>query len=490
MSLPARLLLVTSNGAGMGHLTRLLSVALAAGDGATSTIMSLSVAMPVVTAHGVAGEYCPSSERRWMPEAMWHGYLRDRLVALAHEVDADVMAFDGVAPYPGIVQARPLLRDVAYAWIRRGMWQPGVNAVQLAKSGIFDLVIEPGDIARDADRGPTAERSDAIVVPPITMLDAVERLPRAEAAAHLGIDPDRPTVLVTLGSGRVGEVEAPGTVVVAALLEDRDWQLCVTRAAIANKAVPLVDRDRVVELHGVYPLARYLAAFDAAVSAAGYNAVHELLPAGVPTLLLPNPATRTDDQVARALWLDDQRLALAALPHASADLVAAARRLSDVGLREDLSAACASLPATARSGGSSATADLLVDMARGFVPAKVPFLERRRRFARAGRETAKELLGPRGTDAVRRLLGRQPVGGLPGRLEVELVTGSDRLASVVDGRTPLFMTDAVPDELIHSGPVVEHLLAGSSAGYRAERLRIATVYYDVAGSARLPGPLS
>ena len=46
-------------------------------------------------------------------------------------------------------------------------------------------------------------------------------------------------------------------------------------------------------------MSRYFAAFDAAVAAAGYNAYHELIALGVPSLFVPM-ARDTDDQPARA----------------------------------------------------------------------------------------------------------------------------------------------------------------------------------------------
>src|SRR5699024_7382244 len=51
-----------------------------------------------------------------------------------------------------------------------------------------------------------------------------------------------------------------------------------------------------------FPLSRHLAAFDVAVSAAGYNSFHELLRFGVPTLFVPNAATALDDQAGRAAY--------------------------------------------------------------------------------------------------------------------------------------------------------------------------------------------
>ena len=59
--------------------------------------------------------------------------------------------------------------------------------------------------------------------------------------------------------------------------------------------------DGVVELEATYPMSRYFAAFDAAVAAAGYNAFHELIHLGVPSLFVPMHR-ETDDQPARARW--------------------------------------------------------------------------------------------------------------------------------------------------------------------------------------------
>jgi UDP:flavonoid glycosyltransferase YjiC (YdhE family) len=476
-----RLLLVTSNGAGMGHLTRQLTVALAARERAESTLFSFSVALPVVADHGVPGEYCPSVERGWMPATSWHAYLRDRLVAITQEIGADVVVFDGVAPYPGIGMARPLLPDSAFVWVRRAMWQPGVNIGQLKKSTLFDLILEPGEIAHAADRGATATRDDAVRLPPMSMLEVIERLPRHEAAAGLGIEPDRPTALLTLGSGRLGDVKAPGTVVLETLLEDPDWQVCVTKPAIAQKAVPLGVDDRVIELRGIYPLVRYLAAFDAVISAAGYNAVHEFVPAGIPTLLVPNPATRTDDQIARASFLATHGLALMAQPGDPEAMVRGVRLLSDATARRELIAACAALPDEQKTGGAHAAADQLIDLPAGFVPQPPPFIERMRRLQRRGREAVKRALGEEGTAAVRRILGRTPLISTSDRLTVR-IAGAPHEAELWNGSGPMpliFGTD-IPARLIRNGGPVEHVLQGTSPEYTGTRRAIVEDYYDVA----------
>ncbi|MET0831524.1 MAG: glycosyltransferase, partial [Acidimicrobiia bacterium] len=358
MARPVRALLMTSNGFGMGHLSRMLAVALAAGDTIDATMLSLSVAIPFVSRNGQTGDYCPSPESHIKPRPRWPGYLRRRLVALAREVDAEVLAFDGIVPYPGLVAALADLGNLPAVWVRRGMWRPGGADLSLARSGQFDLVIEPGELAAPGDRGPTAHRTDAVRVPPVSLLDVVDRLDRVAAAAALGIDPDRPAALVTLGIGTLGDVVTPGASAVGALREDPSWQVCITRPA-RGAAGPEPDAG-VTPLVGVYPLARYLGAFDVAVSAAGYNSVHELIPAGLPTLLLPNPDTRTDDQVARAAWLAGAGMALTARPDDAEDVASAVRRLTADPARAELAAAIATLPRAALGGGAVAAAGLLV----------------------------------------------------------------------------------------------------------------------------------
>ena len=62
-------------------------------------------------------------------------------------------------------------------------------------------------------------------------------------------------------------------------------------------------------LRATYPMSRYFAAFDGAVAAAGYNAYHELIALGVPSLFVPMPRD-TDDQPARARYAEGAGIGL------------------------------------------------------------------------------------------------------------------------------------------------------------------------------------
>lgn len=457
----------------MGHLSRQISVALALHGTAERVFFSLSRAVPVINTCGFRGEYCPSRERGWMPSVRWQEYLRERLRAFVAETGVDTIVFDGVVPYNGLLRARAELPDVRFAWMRRGFWQPGVSTSPLRSASIFDLVLEPGDIAADGDHGPTAGLLDAVRIPPIALTEHVPPLPRADAAAALGLNPDRPTALVTLSSGALNDVAKPRQAAVNAILENPEWQVAVTRSALADNGVSLTDESRCVELNGIYPLVKYLTAFDATVAAGGYNSVHELMYAGMPTLFVPNRSSATDDQVARTRWLASNELALFADEMSMVEITRQTARLLDDATRADLRSATSKLPAPTGSAKAADQLTKLVDV--------TPSGGRSWRLAevRARSETAR-MLGPRGTAMVRRALGRGEDPGPDRPLQVTVVDDAAAEDTTTQGQpAELVFSDKLDSQLLRRDEPVEHVLAGSSDAYRAQRLEIIKQFYDV-----------
>src|SRR5215207_7470263 len=182
-------------------------------------------------------------------------------------------------------------------WCRQAMWQPGAGTAPLTRSDLFDAILEPGEFAAAEDAGPTsARRDEAHQVAPIVFLDDSELLPRAEAERELGLEPGKPAILVQLGQG--GAVAGATDRCLRTLATRDDVQVAAASSAIAG----LLDvPDGIVHLRSAYPMSRYYAAFDGAVSAAGYNAFHELVHFGVPTMFVPMRRD-TDDQAARARY--------------------------------------------------------------------------------------------------------------------------------------------------------------------------------------------
>ena len=292
---------VSSNGAGMGHLTRLMAMARRRSPGVRPYVVSMSRAVPLVADEGLDYEYIPSRDDLGIGSRRWRLMFAERFAEVLLRERPDVVVFDGVHPYDGLLAGRSVLPDVRLVWSRRAMWRPGLGHRQLATSGVFDLVIEPGELAQALDVGATAGRDDALRVGPVTLLDDADLLPRAEAAAGLGVDPDRPTALVTLGVGALNDVESDLGRIVHALASVPGLQVVVTRPAIAVADGQL---PRGVLGVSLYPISRYLRAVDLGVAAAGYNSFHELTGHGVPTAFVANTATGMDDQGARARWAE------------------------------------------------------------------------------------------------------------------------------------------------------------------------------------------
>ena len=464
-------LLVTTNGAGMGHLARQTAVAQSA-QGFRPFLVSMSVGIAtVLPATGMPGEYIPGYHRGWVPRGRWDAYLTARLSALVDATNAAGVVFDGVAPYRGITALARARRDLPMVWFRRGLWREGVNTRALRAGRYFDRVIEPGDLAAAADRGATATRTDATRVGPVTLLETTPALERSEAAAQLGLDPDRRTLLVTLGAGNLNDTSAPTTAVIRAALDaPGDWQIALTSAPIADAAGTELA-DRVTVLRGVFPLVRYRAAFDAVVAASGYNAVHEFVLGGIPTLLIPNPAAATDDQVTRARQLADVSRALMAAEDDPRAIGAATRELLTNSTRDRLRAANPERPI---EGGRAAAH--IISEAIAVPPPRRPTVDPL--VMRADALTGiRAVVGDDRYRALTQRLGRPHMDLTP--RTVRVVTNPH--TSVVEGERALLLTPDLSAVTPAADPIVEHL-GLDSAEYRRERRAIITRFYDVRGN--------
>ena len=201
-------LFVSSNGAGMGHLTRLMAMARRRAATVRPLFASMSQAVPVVGDEGFGWEYIPSRGDLGFGPRRWNMLLERRMTALLRRERPDVVVFDGTFPYDGVLDAVRRVGGIRLVWSRRGMWRPGLGARQLGRADRFDLVIEPGELAAARDRGATAGLADAVRVGPVTLLDAAEQVDRNEAARVLGVDPRRPTALLTLGAGTINDISS------------------------------------------------------------------------------------------------------------------------------------------------------------------------------------------------------------------------------------------------------------------------------------------
>ena len=445
MSKPS-IILATSNGVGMGHLARASAIAKALRTEANPIIVSMAGGIAEIPdALGIPCEYIPGKDRRWMPRPKWDLYLRDRLVALIDETDAKVLTFDGVVPYAGVIAARIARPNVKLVWIRRGLWQKKIHRFALPlQSAAMDLIIEPGDYAIAYDHGPTAKRKDALRTAPVSLYQSNEALNKEESCKILGLDQNRPAVLVQLGTG-ADDANEKMTAALKGLIGWPDLQVVLTKAPIDKNGNSLAPAGLDIKVIRYFPLAKVLAAFDAGVCATGYNGVHEFLAARLPTVLVSN-IRGMDDQEARAKWCHDFGYALRANQADLNDITKTVKVLQDFNMRASLSHKCAELAAPI---GGEEIAHKLIQF--------ISQTSKSNNFARIFLFQSLRYLA----------------------IGYRAIVKQQSAASVTKEAT-IFSNSTDAAELhknIRSGTRFEHLLFGASESYEQKRQQIADTYY-------------
>ena len=325
-----RVLMVSDNGAGMGHLSRLMAIARRLPADWAAVIATQSYGASIAHQEGFLTEYIPSRKVLDAAKPRWNRLLRERLAHLIALHEPAVVAVDSV-PHEGIADAVRDHPEITWVWVRRAMWQRGVGAEFLAEGKVFEHVLEPGEFAAAADEGPTvAERFRAHRVEPITFLSADELLEGEAARAELDLD-ERPAALLQLGAGNINDIASPGERI-ARHLTGHGFQVVLAESMIATSPMPPVPGAKIVK---IYPVSRYLRAFDLVVSASGYNSYHEQIGFGIPTVFVPNTATRLDDQVGRARFAAASGVALSVEDPTSAEL----EEVLDAAVRPEVRAA-------------------------------------------------------------------------------------------------------------------------------------------------------
>ncbi|MGI9198519.1 MAG: glycosyltransferase [Candidatus Nanopelagicaceae bacterium] len=441
------IILATSNGIGMGHLARASAIAKALKIEANPIIVSMAGGIAEIPgALGIPCEYIPGKDRNWMARAKWDLYLRDRLVALIDETDAKVLTFDGVVPYAGVLAAKISRPEIKLVWIRRGLWQKKLHRFALPlQSKSMDLIIEPGDYAFAYDHGPTSTRKDAIRTTPVSLYQASEALSKSESKKILGLDPERPAVLVQLGTGE-NDANEKMTAALKGLLNWPNLQVVLTKEPIDSSGKSLAPADLDIKVIRYFPLANVLAAFDAGVCATGYNGVHELLAAALPTVLVSN-IRGMDDQEARAQWCHDHGYALRANQADLSDITNTVKKLNDSNIRINLTNKCRNLP-----------------------------------VAIGGEEIANKLVAIAGTPTLKKssLLRKFLFNALRYSAIAYRLVFKQKKKSKVDLSAPVFSSTTQVAELrtlIKSNARFEQLIPTGSDKYKARREQIAKQYY-------------
>lgn len=294
---PKTVMFFSSNGVGLGHLTRQLAIADEFGPGIEPVFFTLSQGMRLVAEAGYQVEYRPFHRASQANVQSWNDALAEELGQAISFYGPEVLVFDGNMPYGGLVAALERVPALKSIWVRRGFWAPH-HAEALQRSVHFDGIIEPRDLAQAFDHGPTRSAHDsAFETPPIIRTTRDGQLARAAARSQLGLDRRKIVAALSLGSGSnfdLGELRAA---ILEFLAGKAEVELVeIVSPIAANLPAPAAGTRQIAR----YPLFPVMQAFDFMVSTCGYNAFHEVLLSGLPAIFVPNEAAEMDLQLQRA----------------------------------------------------------------------------------------------------------------------------------------------------------------------------------------------
>lgn len=336
-------LLMSTNGIGMGHLTRTLAMARRLQFPIRPVLVTMSHGAAVAEDFGYHVEFIPYHDYLGVDQMVWNAALRDELKALIDGHGARVIVFDGNSPFQGLLDALTERPHVWSIWSRRGMWRPNTDCQFIEREKFFDVVIEPRDLAGAFDEGPTVTNTTFTRrVDPIRLLDAHERLPKDLARAELGLDSDATTILMQLGGGNNFDMRLTRDLVLRHIGDRPNTQIVILDWKISTTRLPDFMPANAISV-STFPVARYLNAFDATISAVGYNSFHEAIDAGLPAILVPNENPSQDDQLARANFAARHGAALLARRDQPESLIQALEAILDPVRRSEMKRAIQNL---------------------------------------------------------------------------------------------------------------------------------------------------
>lgn len=343
-----RVLLMSSNGAGLGHLTRLLAIAKEL-QNVEYHIYTLSKGIDKIAVDRNKVTYFPSYGTLEMDSATWNPLFSMNFESFIATFKPEKVVFDGTFVYTPVTEVCRKY-DVELIWLQRGCWKDEVDqkSVQRHNAHLFvDRVVIPGDFAveEDVDLGGVivAENVAPIINFPDKMGDT-----QTELLEELGLTSDQSYVLIQLGGGVINDNS--GTL--KSILENlpEAFVPVMTKNPLSNNR----DYDPRIELITAYPISRYFPLFEFGIFAAGYNSVQEAVAMKLPAIFVPNLETGTDDQVFRAEQMEIKGLGFIA--RSAEEMARKIKVLSSPEVRRDMRA---KLSEQNSSNGSKQFADLL-----------------------------------------------------------------------------------------------------------------------------------
>jgi UDP-N-acetylglucosamine--N-acetylmuramyl-(pentapeptide) pyrophosphoryl-undecaprenol N-acetylglucosamine transferase len=325
-----RWLFYAVNGLGLGHLTRLLGLARQIrqrSPNAQFLFLTTSEAESLIWQEGFASVKVPS-----LSACRQSGLRHSTYSCLLHTVVVNTIA--AFRPQVLVVdtfpagsgqELLPVLRwDGRRIFIYREQRQSVCQDAWFQNIlKLYDLILIPH--SPEEVTLPVPPEVPIAWVGPMLIRSKTESLSRQEARQRLQLSAAGRCIYVGFGGGGDSEYQPLRQWVLEQAHQFPQWQFVYSLPPL-SRTIPTSVPSNVKSI-SYYPLAECWSAFDAAISAVGYNTAAELLHHGVPTIWVPLPRD-VDDQHQRAKRLVEQGAGWLVHPYDSTALQQALDALS------------------------------------------------------------------------------------------------------------------------------------------------------------------
>lgn len=322
-----KVLFVSSNGAGLGHLTRLSAVDKKLDS--RSLFYTMSSAYKMIGKSSAEAIYFPSHGDLGMTGKLWNPLMEEHFDSVVSGFEPDAIVFDGTYVYRGVISVSKK-RQIPLVWMQRGCWKPDVDAKSKQRHSadkFASLLMVPGDYGCE-EKVDVGKSLEPVYLPPVTLVTREELLSRKDARSLLSLPMDKKLFLVQLGAGNINDItDIRKTAIEAVNRLGDEWLPVLVRNPLSKG----VEDSEALSIQA-YPLSIYYNAFDAGAFAAGYNTVQEAVEMGLPSVFVPNLETKTDDQLRRATEIEERGLGLSAV--GLTELKDSIKELGDSSARE------------------------------------------------------------------------------------------------------------------------------------------------------------
>jgi len=295
------------NGLGMGHLTRLLSIArkmVEKDESINPIFITTSEACEVLYKHNIMYYKLPSKSylklnkkiRRRDLQMMYNTTVMN-LVNTYNPIALIVDTFPtgSLDDLLGVLSMKSPMKKI---FIHREQKKMSNNQIML--QNFYDLIITPH--MKDTTVIPVPRGKPLDWVGNIMVRSKDETFTKEEVIKKLKLPTDKKIVLLNLGGGGDLTTITEYKIIIDKLGHRKDLFFIVPEAPLKKFELELADNMMSISY---YPLIEIMNVFDAAISATGYNTFHELNYMGVPTIFIPK-LRGLDDQESRARSIDNK----------------------------------------------------------------------------------------------------------------------------------------------------------------------------------------